>query len=148
MAGSLNSVELIGNLGRDPEVRSFGNGGQVANFTIALDESYKKKDGEKVEKTEWVNISIMSDGLVGVVERYLKKGSKVYLRGQLQTRKWTDKDGTDRYTTEVVLRGPDAKMLMLDGASGGAKGEDRPARSAAPKGGGRQNVDLDDDIPF
>jgi single-strand DNA-binding protein len=123
MAGSVNKVILIGNLGKDPEVKSFQNGGRIANFSIATSESWKDRaTGEKKERTEWHNISVNSDGLVGVVERYLKKGSKVYIEGQLRTRKWQDRDGNDKYTTEVILSGPGAVMTMLDGAPGGGSG--------------------------
>ncbi len=120
MAGSVNKVILIGNLGKDPEIKSFQNGGKIANFSIATSESWKDRaTGEKKERTEWHNISVNSEGLVGVVERFLKKGSKVYIEGQLRTRKWQDRDNNDRYTTEVVLSGPGAVMTMLDGAPGG-----------------------------
>ena len=123
MAGSLNKVMLIGNLGKDPEVRTFANGGKVCNFSIATSESWKDRNsGERQEKTEWHNVAIFNEGLAGVAERYLKKGSKVYIEGQLQTRKWTDQNGQDRYTTEVVLRGPNSVMTMLDGAPGGGGG--------------------------
>ena len=123
MAGSLNKVMLIGNLGKDPEVRTFQNGGKVCNFSIATSETWKDRNtGERQEKTEWHNVAIFNEGLAGVAERYLKKGSKVYIEGQLQTRKWTDQNGQDRYTTEVVLRGPNSVMTMLDGAPGGGGG--------------------------
>ena len=123
MAGSLNKVMLIGNLGKDPEVRTFANGGKVCNFSIATSESWKDRNtGERQEKTEWHNVAIFNEGLAGVAERFLKKGSKVYIEGQLQTRKWTDQNGNDRYTTEVVLRGPNSVMTMLDGAPGGGMG--------------------------
>jgi single-strand DNA-binding protein len=126
MAGSVNKVILIGNLGKDPEIKAFQNGGRIANFSIATSESWKdRQSGEKKERTEWHNISVNSDGLVGVVERFLKKGSKVYIEGQLRTRKWQDRDGNDRYTTEVVLSGPGAVMTMLDGAPGGGGGGQR-----------------------
>jgi single-strand DNA-binding protein len=124
MAGSVNKVILIGNLGKDPEIKSFQNGGKIANFSIATSESWKDRaTGEKKERTEWHNISVNSEGLVGVVERFLKKGSKVYIEGQLRTRKWQDRDNNDRYTTEVVLSGPGAVMTMLDGAPGGGGGQ-------------------------
>ncbi len=123
MAGSLNKVMLIGNLGKDPEVRSLPNGGKVVNFSIATSESWKDKNtGEKREKTEWHNIVIFGEGLVKVAEAYLKKGSKVYLEGQLQTRKWQDKEGHDRYSTEVVLQGFSAALTMLDGKRDGDGG--------------------------
>src|SRR5689334_12193618 len=117
MGGSVNKVILIGNLGQDPEVKSFQNGGKVCNLRLATSESWKDKDtGERKERTEWHTIAIHTDGLVGVAERFLRKGSKVYLEGQLSTRKWQDQSGADRYSTEVVLRGPGAVMTMLDGA--------------------------------
>ncbi|KUO55502.1 MAG: single-stranded DNA-binding protein, partial [Sphingomonadales bacterium BRH_c3] len=123
MAGSLNKVMLIGNLGADPEIRTFQNGGKVANLRIATSETWKDRNtGERQERTEWHNVAIFSEGLVGVVERYLKKGSKVYVEGQLQTRKWQDQSGQDRYTTEVVIRGMNGGLTMLDGASGGGGG--------------------------
>ena len=167
MAGSLNKVMLIGNLGADPEIRSFQNGGKVANLRIATSENWKdRQTGERKEKTEWHTVAIFSEGLVGVVERFLKKGSKVYLEGKLQTRKWQDQNGQDRYSTEVVLQGPNAVMTMLDGAqgsggqrSGGGWNQDSGAqqsgggdnwRSGGGSGssGGSNYDDLDDDIPF
>lgn len=120
MAGSLNKVMLIGNLGADPEVRTFANGGKVCNLRIATSETWKDRNtGERQEKTEWHTVAIFNEGLAGVAERFLKKGSKVYIEGQLQTRKWQDQQGNDRYSTEVVLRGPNSVMTMLDGAQGG-----------------------------
>ena len=120
---SLNKVMIIGNLGRDPEIRSFSNGGKVANLRIATSESWKDKTtGEKKERTEWHTVSIMNEGLVGVVERYLKKGSKVYIEGQLETRKWQDQSGADKYSTEIVLRGFGGTLQMLDGKPGGDSG--------------------------
>ena len=174
MAGSLNKVMLIGNLGADPEIRSFQNGGKVANLRIATSETWKDRNtGERQERTEWHNVAIFSEGLVGVVERYLKKGSKVYIEGQLQTRKWQDQSGQDRYTTEVVIRGMNGTLTMLDGASGGGGqggGCSGGQRSGGGYGGGGGNQgggwdqgggssggqssggsnydDLDDDIPF
>src|SRR3546814_12928519 len=106
MAGSVNKVILLGNLGKDPEIKTFQNGGKIANFSIATSESWKDRTtGEKKERTEWHNITVNGDGLVGVVDRFLKKGSKVYIEGQLRTRKWQDRDGNDKYTTEVVIAG-------------------------------------------
>ena len=135
MAGSLNKVQLIGNLGADPEVRSFQNGGKVCNLRIATSENWKDKNtGERQERTEWHTVAIFSEGLVGVAERFLKKGSKVYLEGALRTRKWQDQQGQDRYSTEVVLQGPGAVMTMLDGAPGGASGGG--GRSGGDWGGG------------
>ena len=123
MAGSLNKVMLLGNLGRDPEVRAMQNGGRLANLSIATSERWKDKEGGQREKTEWHRVVIFSDGLVGVVERYLKKGSKVYIEGALQTRKWTDKDtGQDKYSTEIVLQAFGGKLIMLDSRGGGAGG--------------------------
>ena len=169
MAGSLNKVMLIGNLGADPEIRSFQNGGRVANLRIATSETWKDRNtGERQERTEWHTVAIFSEGLVGVVERYLKKGSKVYVEGQLQTRKWQDQNGQDRYSTEVVIRGLGGTLTMLDGASGSGGGGQRSGGwnqgSAQQAGGGddwRQGSsggggsdggsnydDLDDDIPF
>ena len=170
MAGSLNKVMLIGNLGADPEIRSFQNGGKVANLRIATSENWKdRQTGERKEKTEWHTVAIFSEGLVGVVERFLKKGSKVYLEGKLQTRKWQDQNGQDRYSTEVVLQGPNAVMTMLDGAQGGGGGQrsggwqsggdqqsgggdnwraGSAAAAGSGAGGGSNYDDLDDDIPF
>ena len=123
MAGSLNKVMLIGNLGADPEVRSFQNGGKVCNLRIATSEQWKDRNtGERQERTEWHTVAIFSEGLVNVAENYLKKGSKVYIEGQLQTRKWQDQNGQDRYSTEVVLRGYNGTLTMLDGAPGGGGG--------------------------
>jgi len=123
MAGSVNKVILVGNLGADPEVRSFQNGGKVCNLRIATSESWKDRNtGERQERTEWHTVAIFSEGLAGVAERFLRKGSKVYIEGQLRTRKWQDQSGNDRYSTEVVLQGPGAVMTMLDGASGGGGG--------------------------
>lgn len=123
MAGSVNKVIIVGNLGRDPESRSFSNGGKVVNLRIATSESWKDRNtGEKKEKTEWHSVAIFSEGLANVAERYLRKGSKVYLEGQLQTRKWQDQQGQDKYSTEIVLQGFDAKLVMLDGPGGGQGG--------------------------
>ena len=120
MAGSVNKVILIGNLGADPEIKSFQNGGKIANIRIATSEQWKDRmTGERKERTEWHNVVINGEGLVGVVERYLKKGSKVYIEGSLRTRKWQDRDGNDKYTTEVVIAGMGGTLTMLDGAPGG-----------------------------
>ncbi|MBC9245585.1 single-stranded DNA-binding protein [Paracoccus sp. 11-3] len=167
MAGSVNKVILIGNLGRDPEIRTFQNGGKVANLRIATSEQWKDRNsGERRERTEWHSVAVMSEGLVNVVERFLKKGSKVYVEGQLETRKWQDQSGQDRYTTEVVLRGFNGTLQMLDGRGegGGGGGRDQggygsgggysgggddygqPASSSSSSGGGRS--DYDDEIPF
>lgn len=123
MAGSVNKVILVGNLGRDPESRSFSNGGKVVELRVATSESWKDRNsGEKKERTEWHTVKLFSEGLANVAERYLRKGSKVYLEGQLQTRKWQDQQGQDRYSTEIVLQGFDAKLVMLDGPGGGQGG--------------------------
>lgn len=140
---SLNKVCLIGNLGADPEVRSFQNGGKVCNLRIATSETWKDKaTGERKEKSEWHTVAIFGDGLAGVAERYLKKGSKVYIEGKLQTRKWQDQSGADRYSTEVVLNGPGAVLTMLDGASGGRGEAKKPYDAPA------DDWDDDSDIPF
>ena len=123
MAGSINKVILVGNLGADPEVRTFQNGGKVCNLRIATSETWKDKNtGEKREKTEWHTVAIFQEGLVRVAEQYLRKGSKVYIEGALQTRKWQDQSGNDRYSTEVVLQGFGGTLVMLDGRSGGGSG--------------------------
>jgi single-strand DNA-binding protein len=115
MSGSVNKSTLIGHLGKDPEIRSFQDGGRVAHFSVATSESWKDKEsGERKERTEWHRVSIMSEGLVGVAEKYLKKGSKVYVEGKLETRKWTDRDGIERYTTEIVLRPYSGELILLD----------------------------------
>ena len=171
MAGSVNKVILVGNLGRDPEVRSFQNGGKVCNLRIATSESWKDRNtGERQERTEWHTVAIFSEGLAGVAERFLRKGSKVYIEGQLRTRKWQDQSGNDRYSTEVVLQGPGAVMTMLDGGGGagggerdswGSSGDDRSSgggfgggRAASPSGGRQPSSSAfddgfdDDEIPF
>lgn len=143
---SINKAILIGNLGADPEVRCFQNGGKVCNLRIATSESWKDRNtGEQQERTEWHTVAIFSEGLVGVAERYLRKGSKVYIEGQLRTRKWQDQSGNDRYTTEVVLQGFGATLVMLDG----------PGERQEPRGDGSRGHaqafagdDLDDSIPF
>ncbi len=123
MAGSVNKVILVGNLGRDPESRSFQNGGKVVNLRIATSESWKDRNtGERKEKTEWHSVAIFSEGLANVAERFLRKGSKVYIEGQLQTRKWQDAQGQDKYSTEIVLQGFNAVLTMLDGPGGGQGG--------------------------
>ena len=120
MAGSVNKVILVGNLGKDPELRSFQNGGEVVSFSVATSESWKdRSSGERKEKTEWHNVSIFSEGLARVAKSYLRKGSKVYLEGQLETRKWQDQSGNDRYTTDVVLRNFNSSMVLLDRNEGG-----------------------------
>ena len=176
MAGSVNKVILVGNLGRDPESRSFQNGGKVVELRIATSESWKDRgSGERKEKTEWHTVKIFSEGLANVAERYLRKGSKVYLEGALTTRKWQDQSGADRYSTEVVLQGFNATLVMLDGrgeggGSGGFGGgggdfdEDRGGGGGRGGSGGGSggyggsrtgsrpapafDSDLDDDVPF
>jgi single-strand DNA-binding protein len=174
MAGSVNKVILIGNLGRDPEIRATQDGTKVANLSIATSESWRdKSSGERREKTEWHRVVIFNERLVDVAERFLKKGSKVYLEGQLQTRKWTDQSGAEKYTTEVVLQRFRGELTMLDGKgegggmsdsgdagySGGAGGGGGGGYSGGGSGGGssggsagsgsgRSGGDLDDDIPF
>jgi len=169
MAGSVNKVILIGNLGRDPEVRTFGNGGKVCNLRIATSETWKDKNsGERREKTEWHSVAIFQEGLVRIAEQYLRKGSKVYIEGALQTRKYQAQDGTDRYSTEVVLQGFGGTLTMLDGRDSGAQGGGNDqgggygggdqggnagggsygggSASGGSAGGGRS--DMDDEIPF
>jgi single-strand DNA-binding protein len=156
MAGSVNKVILVGNLGRDPEVRSTQDGSKVANLSLATSESWKDKNsGERRERTEWHKVAIFNERLVDVAEKYLKKGSKVYIEGQLQTRKWTDQSGQERYTTEVVLNRFRGELTMLDGRGGGGGGDaggDGGGMSEPPAQGGRSGGggggDLDDDIPF
>ena len=151
MAGSLNKVMLIGNLGRDPESRTMGNGGQVVNLSLATSESWKDRNtGERKEKTEWHRVVIFNEQLGKVAMNYLKKGSTVYIEGALQTRKWTDNSGQEKYTTEVVLQNYRGELQMLDsrGSQGGGGGFDDGGSSGggAPMGGGAD--DLDDEIPF
>lgn len=166
MAGSVNKVIIIGNLGRDPEVRSFSNGGKVCNLRIATSETWRDKaSGERKEKTEWHSVAIFSEGLVRIAEQYLKKGSKVYIEGQLETRKWQDQSGQDKYSTEVVLRNFGSTLTMLDGRNenggGGGGYDDRGGSSYGggggsggnQSGGGNQGgyggpSDMDDEIPF
>ncbi len=139
MAGSLNKVMLIGNLGRDPEVRSFQNGGKVCNLRIATSENWKDRNtGERREKTEWHSVAVFSEGLVRVCEQYLRKGSKVYIEGQLQTRKWQDQNGQDRYSTEIVLQGFGSTLTMLDGRGegGGNAGGSQGGGYGGGQGGG------------
>lgn len=148
MAGSINKVILVGNLGQDPEIRSLNNGGRFCNFSIATSEKWKdKQTGELRERTEWHRVVIFNENLVRVCENYLKKGSKVYLEGQLQTRKWTDRDGNDRYTTEVVLQGFRSTLVMLD-SRGGGNGSGGISRQASTQEGPKEDFDLDDEIPF
>lgn len=160
MAGSVNKVIIIGNLGRDPEIRSFPSGGKVCNLRIATSERWRDKNtGEQREKTEWHSVAIFNEGLVRIAEQYLRKGSTVYIEGQLETRKWQDQSGADRYSTEIVLRPYRGELTMLGsradgGGSGGGggdygRGQDRggdygSGRSSAPSG----PADMDDEIPF
>ncbi|GIT92374.1 hypothetical protein JANAI62_28320 [Jannaschia pagri] len=172
MAGSVNKVIIIGNLGRDPEVRTFGNGGKVCNLRIATSETWRDKNsGERREKTEWHSVAIFNEALVRLAEQYLRKGSKVYLEGQLETRKWQDQSGQDRYSTEVVLRPYKGEMTFLDragegggggggggGYGGGGGGYDDRGGPSGGYGGGSQGggqgggyggpSDMDDEIPF
>lgn len=152
MSGSVNKVIIIGNLGRDPEVRTFQNGGKVCNLNIATSETWKdKQTGERKEKTEWHTVAIFNDGLVGIAEQYLKKGSKVYIEGALQTRKWQDQSGADRYSTEVVLQGYGGTLTMLDGKDGGSQGGQSGGYDSGGYGEGGQggSRELDgDSIPF
>ena len=151
MAGSVNRVILIGNLGRDPEVRSFGNGGKVVNLRIATSESWKdKQSGDRKERTEWHSVAIFDENLARVAEQYLRKGSTVYIEGQLETRKWQDQSGQDRYSTEVVLRPFRSSLTMLGGGAGGDRGDrqDRGGYDQSPDSGGGRRNDLDDEIPF
>lgn len=144
---SVNKVIILGNLGADPEVRTFQNGNKVCNLRVATSETWKDKaSGEKRERTEWHTVAIFSEGLVRVAEQYLRKGSKVYLEGKLQTRKWQDHSGADRYSTEVVLQGYDAALVMLDGPSGGSV--QRPPAEGNVDNGGHYIPDSDADIPF
>jgi single-strand DNA-binding protein len=164
MAGSVNKVILVGNLGKDPEIRRTQDGRPIANLSVATSEQWRDKaTGERKEKTEWHRVVIFSEGLAKVAEQYLKKGAKVYIEGQLQTRKWTDQQGVEKYSTEVVLQGFNSNLTMLDGRGGAAGaggggfsdeqgndfGSPAPRRAvAAAGGGGRGNSDMDDDIPF
>jgi len=161
MAGSVNKVILVGNLGKDPEVRRMQDGRPVVNMSVATSESWRDKaTGERKEKTEWHRVVSFNEGLAKIAEQYLKKGAKVYLEGQLQTRKWTDQQGVEKYSTEVVLQGFNSALTMLDRAGGGGGSEvgndnssdfgaSRPAaRQPAMAGGGGKRGDLDDEIPF
>ena len=171
MAGSVNKVLILGRLGRDPEVRNFQNGGKVVNLRVATGERYKDREGTMQEKTEWHSVAIFNEKLGEIAEKYLKKGSQVYLEGQIETRKWQDKDGAEKYSTEIVLRNFRGELTLLDSRGGGASGGDddsyvgggapAPARSGAYSGGARSPAaaparggwdnkknDLDDDIPF
>lgn len=154
MAGSVNKVILVGNLGKDPEIRSTQDGREIANLTVATSESWKDRNtGERKEKTEWHRVVIFSEGLVNIAKNYLKKGAKVYLEGALQTRKWTDQSGQEKYSTEVVLQGFGSTLTMLDGRSGVGSSESSYNQSssapAASSGGAKPATELlDDEIPF
>jgi len=147
MAGSVNKVILVGNLGKDPEVRRMTSGDPVVNLSIATSESWRDKaSGERKEKTEWHRVVIFNKNLADVAEKYLRKGSKVYVEGQLQTRKWTDKDGAEKYSTEVVLQNFRGELTMLDGKNGG--GEGGGGRGAGEAPASFQRDEMDDEIPF
>ena len=155
MAGSVNKAIIIGNLGNDPEVRSFQDGGQLCTFSVATSENWKDRNtGERREKTEWHRIVIRSEGLIRVAQQYLRKGSKVYVEGKLQTRKWQDQSGQERYTTEIVISGFDGSLTMLDGRGGGGSeggfggGRDDRGGGREDFGGGPSGGGLDDEIPF
>ena len=161
MAGSLNKVQIIGNLGKDPEIRTMQNGGRVANLSVATSEQWKdKQSGERREKTEWHRVVVFNDGLVTVCENYLSKGSKVYLEGQIETRKFTDQSGQERYMTEVVLRPYKSELVMLDSRGGGGQGGAGGGYGGAHAGGGASGFadpaapdsggadELEDEIPF
>ena len=163
MAGSVNKVILIGNLGRDPEVRNFQNGGRVVNLRIATTDSYKDREGNRQERTEWHSVAIFNERVGEIAEKYLRKGSKVYIEGKLETRKWQDQAGQDRYSTEIVIRNFGGELTLLDsrgGEGGGAAFEGGGERSGGGFGGGgarpqrggwdapKGGSDLDDDIPF
>jgi single-strand DNA-binding protein len=172
MAGSVNKVILIGNLGRDPEVRSFQNGGKVCNLRIATSETWKDRTtGERKERTEWHSVAIFSEPVARIAEQYLRKGSKVYIEGQLETRKWQDQSGQERYTTEIVLRPYSGTLTLLDGRDGGGGGpsgasgggaaggygddrggggypDDRGGSGGAGRSGFGGGGDVDDEIPF
>lgn len=170
---SVNRVTLLGNVGADPEIKSFQNGGRVANLRIATSETWKDKaTGEKKERTEWHSVAVFNDGLVGVVERYVRKGSKLFVEGKLQTRKWQDQSGNDRYSTEIVLQGYDATIVLLDKREGGSSSDswgssggdswgsgsasggrgstsnDFSGRTRGGSGGDPFAADLDDGVPF
>tara|TARA_B100001167_G_scaffold117888_1_gene73016 strand:+ start:100 stop:573 length:474 start_codon:yes stop_codon:yes gene_type:complete len=157
MAGSLNRVMLIGNLGADPDIRTMQNGGRVCNLSIATSENWKDKNtGERREKTEWHRVSIFNDGLVSVCENYLRKGSKVFIEGQLETRKWQDQNGQDKYSTEIVLKGFGGNLTMLDSRNDNQGGGYQQRQQQQSSGGGYQQQgssapvhdDFEDDIPF
>jgi single-strand DNA-binding protein len=149
MAGSVNKVILVGNLGKDPEVRRMTSGEPIVNLSIATSESWRDKaSGERKEKTEWHRVVIFNKNLAEVAEKYLKKGAKVYVEGQLQTRKWTDKDGAEKYSTEVVLQNFRGELTMLDGRSGGEGGGGGGRSGAGEAPASFQRDEMDDEIPF
>jgi single-strand DNA-binding protein len=163
MAGSVNKVTLVGNLGKDPEIRTLNSGDRVANLTVATSETWRDKaSGERKEKTEWHRVVIFNDNLVKVAENFLRKGAKVYLEGSLQTRKWTDQSGAEKFSTEIILQKYRGELTMLDGKAGGGTGADdrddgysagggyAPSGRAAQPSGPRESfsADLDDEIPF
>ena len=156
MAGSVNKVILLGNLGQDPDVRTMQNGKKVCTFSIATSDSWKDKEtGEKKEKTEWHRVVVFNEGLVGVIENYVKKGSKLYVEGELQIRKWQDQDGKDRYSTEVVLQGYNCNLTLLDSRSSGnqsLESQTEPTQSQSSNNNIESQVsdsdNLDEDIPF
>lgn len=155
MAGSVNKVILVGNLGRDPEIRTMQSGGRVANLSVATSENWRDKaSGERKERTEWHRVVVFNENLVRLCESYLRKGAKIYVEGQLETRKWQDQSGQERYSTEVVLRPFRGEITMLDSRGGGAEGSDMDPGTggSAPSFGGSRGApsrgDLDDDIPF
>ena len=162
MAGSVNKVILVGNTGADPEVRSMQDGREMATFSLATSDSWKDRDGNRQEKTQWHRVVIFSPGLVGIVKQYVKKGAKLYIEGQLQTRKYTDKSGIERYSTEVVLSAYNSSLTMLDSRQGGSGGGwqdgggsssgggsyDGGAGGGSSGGGSTSTADFDDDIPF
>lgn len=161
MAGSVNKVILIGNVGRDPEIRSTQTGQRIANFSMATTDTWRdRQSGERRERTEWHRIAVFNDGLVGVIERFVRKGSKLYIEGSLQTRKWTDQQGMERFTTEVVLQSFNGQLTLLDSrnassgsydnnsTSGGSFGNNSPSHNDDTGGFGNAGSSLDDDIPF
>lgn len=154
MAGSVNKVILVGNLGRDPEIRTTQDGKEVANLVLATSDSWRDKNsGERRERTEWHRVVVFSSGLINVIRNYLKKGSKVFIEGALRTRQWTDQEGKERYTTEVVIQGYNGSLTMLDGRSGGSNDngypDHGPSSGGGDAGGGDfSDDDLDDEIPF
>lgn len=145
---SLNKVMLIGNLGQDPEARSFSSGGEVVNLRIATSEQWKDRDGNRQERTEWHSVAIFNENIAKVAKQYLRKGSKVYLEGQLQSRKWQDQNGNDRYTTEIVLQKFRGELVLLDAKQSGGGDGSQGAPAQREDRGAFAGTDLDDDIPF